>query len=192
MQRDTPRVRKPMTDAQLQAKREYDHARYLRQRAERDAARPPDVITLLDDVTTAYLAGLTDADGSIFVTHTNRLRTYYPAVCWAMTHLPTVEWVTHTLNATAVTHQSRDQADRRAAAWGKSRFKVQYRTQVTGARAQLLCRRMLPFMQTKQEQALLVVEFPVDERRAPGRRLDDGIRARREELGKAITALNRS
>ncbi|HEX9625030.1 MAG TPA: hypothetical protein VF979_11690 [Streptosporangiaceae bacterium] len=63
------------TDSYLTPKQRYDRARYLRIRAERDATRAPDPIALLDVPTLAYLAGLTDADGSIYVTHTNRLRT---------------------------------------------------------------------------------------------------------------------
>lgn len=75
------------------AKQEYDRARYLRIKAEREAAKPPDPIAQLSETDLAYLAGLTDADGSIYVTHTNRLRTYYPTVTWAMTHKETIEWV---------------------------------------------------------------------------------------------------
>lgn len=181
-----------MTPDQKVAKRAYDRRRYLLQRAERDAARPPDPISLLDVPTVAYLAGLTDGDGCIYVTHTNRLGTYYPAVCWAMTDLVTIEWVASRIGGTTVQHASREATDRRSESWSKSRFKIQHVTRVSGSRAQMLCRRMVPYLITKRAQAELVLEFPVDERRAPGRTLAPDVRALREDLGRRISGLNRS
>jgi hypothetical protein len=172
------------------AKTAYDRARYLRLRAERDAAKPMDPIAALGETAIAYLAGLTDADGSIYVTHTNRLRTYYPTICWAMTHLGTVEWVSEALGGTKVVLHNHTTLRRGTTSWGSSKFRKQWKTTVAGSRAQLLCRRMLPYMHTKAEQARLVTSFPVDERRAPGRRLADDVRAERERLGALISALN--
>jgi len=173
------------------AKRAYDRARYLRLRAERDAAKPADPIAAMDEPTVAYLAGLTDADGSIYVTHTNRLRTHYPTVCWAMTHLATVEWVSEALGGTKVVLHNHTNLRRGTTSWGSSKFREQWKTAIAGSRAQLLCRRMLPYMHTKAEQARIVADFPVDERRAPGCRLADDVRAERERLGALISALNR-
>lgn len=184
-------ARPPMTEAQRKAKRVYDRARYLRLRAERDAGRPPDPITQLDVPTLAYLAGLTDADGSIYVTHTNRLRTYYPAVCWAMTHRPTIDWVQETLGAGDVQMHNHTNLRRGSTSWGASRFRQQWRTQVTGSRARLLCERMLPYMRTKAQQATLVAAFPCDERRAAGRHLTADVRAEREWLAEQLSKLNR-
>jgi hypothetical protein len=188
----TSRVREPMTPDQRTAKRAYDRDRYLRLRAERDAARPADPITLLDEPTVAYLAGLTDGDGSIYVTHTNRLRTYYPTVSWAMTHRPTIDWVAEAFGGTSVVINNHTNMRTSRTTWGKSKFKVQWKTVLAGQRAALLCRRMLPYLRTKRAQAELVVRFPVDVRRAAGLRLPDDIRALREELGRQISDLNRT
>lgn len=187
---DMPRPLIHAADERRDAKRAYDRERYLRLRIDRVAARPPDPITLLDVAQLAYLAGLTDADGSIYVTHTNRLRTYYPTVCWAMTHRATVDWVAATLGGTKVVLHNHTNRRRGTTSWGSSRFRDQWRTQVTGTRARLLCERMAPYMRTKVDQAQIVATFPVDERRAPGRRLSEDVRAERERLGQQIAALN--
>lgn len=183
-----------MTDLLIsagQSKRDYDRMRYLRIRARRDAAKPLDPIATLSPTDLAYLAGLTDADGSIFVTHTNRLRTYYPTVCWAMTHRPTIEWVSEVLGSTKVQLHNQTNLRRGTTSWGRSNFREQWRTMVSGSRARLLCEQMIPYMHTKVEQAMLVASFPVDERRAPGRHLSDDVRAQREMLGAQLSALNR-
>jgi hypothetical protein len=184
-------ARSPMSPEQRAAKRAYDSARYRRLRAASDAAKPPDPITLLDVPTLAYLAGLTDADGSIYVTHTNRLRTYYPTICWAMTHRPTIDWAASILGDLPVYLHNHTNLRRGTTSWGASNFREQWRTGLTGARARLLCDRMLPYMRTKAEQATAVASFPVDERRAPGRLLDPAVRAERERLAELITSLNR-
>lgn len=173
------------------AKSNYDRARYLRLKAERDAKKAPDLISLLDETDVAYLAGLTDADGSIYVTHTNRLRTYYPTVTWAMIHRATIDWVSERLGGTKVMLHNQTSLRRGTTTWGRSNFREQWRTSVAGARAQLLCRRMLPYMHTKAAQATLVLEFPVDARSAPGVRLPEEIRLTRERLGRQISDINR-
>jgi hypothetical protein len=171
-----------------QAKRDYDRRRYLDLRAKRDAERPPDPITLLDIAALGYLAGLTDADGCIYVTHTNRLATYYPSVTWAMTNRPTIAWVAQQLGTSVVLHNGEG---RKRKGWETTHFRDYWRTSVAGARAKLLCERMLPYLHAKAAQAELVTIFPVDERRAPGRKLSEEVRAERQRLGAAISALNR-
>lgn len=173
------------------AKQEYDRARYLRLKAERQAARPPDPIARLSDTDLAYLAGLTDADGSIYVTHTNRLRTYYPCVSWATTHRETIDWVQVAVGGGTVQLHNHTNLRRGTTSWGSSNLREQWRTQVSGARAQLLCHRMLPYMRTKAIQAGLVVEFPVDARTAPGIHLPEETRLMRIKLAERISALNR-
>lgn len=178
-------------DDQRATKRTYDRERYLRLRAARDAAKPTDPVAGLEVAELAYLAGLTDADGSIYVTHTNRLRTFYPSVCWAMTHRPTIDWVAALLGGTKVVLHNGTALRRGTASWGSSNFREQWRTSLSGFRARLLCERMLPYMHTKAEQARLVAAFPVDERRAPGVRLSGEVRAEREHLGAMLSSLNR-
>jgi hypothetical protein len=179
-------------DESLSPKQRYDRARYQRLRAEKAAQRKPDLISLLTDPELAYIAGLTDADGSVYVTHTNRLRTYYPAVTWAMIHRPTIDWLCQALGGTKVMLNNHTSLRRGTTSWGSSNFRPQWRTIVAGSRAQLLCQRMHPYMITKREQAELVIAFPVDARRAPGVTLPEEIRQRRIELGEQISALNHS
>ncbi|HEX9625029.1 MAG TPA: hypothetical protein VF979_11685 [Streptosporangiaceae bacterium] len=108
-----------------------------------------------------------------------------------MTHKPTIEWVCETLGGVKVGVNNHTNLRTGSTSWGKSKFRPQYKTLVSGSRAQLLCGLMLPYMHTKAEQARLVSIFPVDERRAPGRRLSNEVRAERERLGAQISALNR-
>lgn len=179
-----------ITPSTTERKRQSDCARYLRLRTERDATRPQDLIDLLCETELAYLAGLTDGDGSIYVTRTNRLRTVYPAVTWAMTDRPTIDWVTSKIGGRVVVMNNHTNLREGKTTWGRSTFKPQWRAQVAGSRARRLCERMLPYLVTKRAQAELVVQFPCDERRAPGIRLSDEIRATRIELGERISALN--
>jgi hypothetical protein len=185
MTTNTSRVRKPLTPEQRAAKRGYDRERYLRLRAERDAAKPPDAIDLLTEAEAAYIAGIVDGEGSIFVgaVGPQRKRSVYPIICVAMTHRPVIEWLATKLDAgTVKNHHSRRN---RPGHW-----KPQYRMGLFGARAQRLCRRLLPLLIVKHEQARLVCEFPCDERRAPGRHLSPEVNQVRYELRDRINALN--
>src|SRR5574340_772873 len=67
------------TDAKLR-KRAYDRARYVRRRDAARALQAPDPITLLSDTEAAYLAGLIDGEGSLYVgaVGPKRNRTCYP------------------------------------------------------------------------------------------------------------------
>ena len=49
------------------SKKEYDRARYLRLKAEREAQKPKDAIETLMPEERAYIAGLIDGEGSIYV-----------------------------------------------------------------------------------------------------------------------------
>jgi hypothetical protein len=62
------------------SKKDYDRARYLRLKAERQARLPPEQIETLTSEERAYIAGLIDGEGSIFVTAVGpkRDRTVYP------------------------------------------------------------------------------------------------------------------
>jgi hypothetical protein len=168
-------------------KAEYDRARYTRLKAARDATRPPDPIDTLSSEECAYLAGLIDGEGSIFVAAVgpHRSRTVYPIVCVAMTHRGVIEWLCSRLAAgTAQLHNSTNL--RRHPDW-----KPQYRFQVFGKRAQLLCRRILPYLRVKAEQARLVCEFPCDARIAPGVKIErSAINVVRYPLRDQINALN--
>lgn len=168
-------------------KRQYDRDRYTRLKQAREAAAPPDPITLLTPVDLAYLAGLIDGDGSIFVMSGGPAtrRSLYPVVCLVMTYEPVVRWFGETLAAGAVQIHGSSRAERPA------HYKPQHRSMLTGKRARLLCEQLLPYLRVKHEQARLVTTFPVDARIAPGVKIEaSAIDAERRRLRDLINGLN--
>lgn len=179
------RVRAPMTPEQRAAKAIYDRARYARKKAEREALRPPDPIETLTAEERAYLAGLIDGEGSIFVAAVGpqRHRSVYPMVVVAMTHLGVISWMAERLQAGTV--------KRHGGKGRPSHHKQQWRTGLFGKRAKLLCATLLPYLRVKSEQARLVSEFPADARIAPGVKIDHAeINTIRYRLRDQINALN--
>lgn len=176
-----------MDDEQQAAKREYDRARYLRLRAEREARRPADAIATLTSEECAYIAGLVDGEGSIYVAAVGpeRHRSVYPIVTVAMTHRGVVDWLAERLQAGTV--KLHNQTNLRRHPY----MKPQYRFQVFGKRAQLLCAALIPYLKVKAEQARLVTTFPVDARIAPGVKIANSeINEVRYRLRDQINALN--
>jgi hypothetical protein len=151
------------------------------------AQRPPDAIETLTSEERAYIAGLIDGEGSIYVAAVgpNRERSVYPIVTVAMTHRGVIEWLAGRLAAGTVKLHNQTNLRRSPNA------KPQYRTQVFGKRAKLLCEAILPYLRVKAEQARLVSEFPVDARIAPGVKIDRSeINEARYRLRDQINALN--
>lgn len=168
------------------SKKEYDRARYLRKKQEREATKPPDLILTLTNEERAYLAGLIDADGSIYIAAVGpkRDKTVYPIVVVAMTHKPVIEWLGERL---AVTIRLHNQTNLKRFPY----MKPQFRFQVFGKRAKLLCEAILPYMRVKNEQARLVTTFPTDVRIAPGITIDKtGVNEIRFKLRDEINGLN--
>ena len=166
---------------------DYDRDRYARLTAARDAARGPDPIETLSGEECAYLAGLIDGEGSIFVAAVGpqRSRTVYPIVCVAMTHRGVIDWLCVRLSSGTVQLHNSTNLRRHPT------YKPQYRFQVFGKRAQLLCRKMLPYLRVKSEHARLVCEFPCDARIAPGVKIERSeINETRYRLRDRINALN--
>lgn len=166
---------------------DYDRARYLRAKAARDALRPLDAITALTPEDRAYIAGIVDGEGSIFVAAVGpkRHRTVYPIVTVAMTHRPVIDWLATKLKAGTVKLHNQTNLRRRP------HLKPQFRIQLFGKRAQLLCKALRPYLLVKAEQARLVCTFPVDARVAPGVKIErTAINARRYALRDQVNALN--
>ena len=140
---------------------------------------------MLTPETLAYIAGLIDGEGSIFVTSVGpRGGTVYPTVVVAMTHKPVIEWLTATVGAGTV--KLHNQTNLRRHPY----MKPQYRFQIFGKRARLLCEALLPYLQVKAEQARLVSIFPVDGQAGRGRTLDPAINEERGRLREQINGLN--
>ena len=169
------------------AKQASDRERYRKLRAAQLAARPPDPISLIGDVDVAYIAGLVDGDGCIYVTAIGpeRERSVYPSVVVAMTHRGVLEWLQQRLGAGTIKRHNTTNRRR------NPHWKEQFRVQLHGKRAQLLCKRILKHLIVKKEQARLVCEFPVDARVAPGVKIDRTvINETRYRLRDQINALN--
>lgn len=176
-----------MQDESRQPKREYDRARYRQLKAEREAKRPPDPITTLTVEERAYLAGLIDGEGSIYVAAVGpaRMKTVYPSVVIAMTHRGVIEWLCERLQSGTVKLHNSTNLRRHPY------MKPQYRFQLFGKRAQRLCLILLPYLRVKTEQARLVTEFPCDARIAPGVKIErTAINTVRFQLRDRINGLN--
>ena len=163
-------------------KQAYDRARYAEQRKRRLAEKAPDPIEAIGLEDRCYLAGLIDGEGSIYcgAIGPKRGRTCYPIVAMGMTDRDVIEWV--------------------ASLWGvrvsyvlkrrNPRWLPQYFVRLSGKRAQILCRVLLPYLRVKKVQAELVCEFECDLRSAPGQTISEEANARRFQLRDAINSLN--
>lgn len=129
-------------------KKEYWKARYLRGKAERDAARPPDCVLQLLDTELAYLAGLIDGEGSFGISQDNTASRYKPVMTITMNSEPTIQWVAAKLGVTYTTVKRKD-----------TRHNTGWRVCMAGQRLVLLTRRALPYFITKRAQAEAIVRF---------------------------------
>jgi hypothetical protein len=143
----------------------YQHARYMRLKAERDRKKAPDPIQTLSAEDKEHIAGLIDKKGSIYVVSEGRRpdRTVYPVVAIVATDKQVIEWAAKRLDAIGPFVQCQSK-DRKASA-------VQYGFKIAGKRAKLLCETLLPRLKVKRKQASLVVRFPYDGRAEPGGRV---------------------
>lgn len=135
----------------------------------------------------AYIAGIVDGEGSIFVTAVgpHRRRTVYPTVVIAMTHRPVIDWLAEQLAAGTVKCHNQTNMRRHPT------YKPQHRVQVFGKRAKLLCSLLLPYLLVKRPQAELVTTFPTEARLAPGARIAGSpVNELRYQLRDQINALN--
>ena len=154
-----------------------DKARYRRLREAELAERPPDLITELSESEAAYIAGLIDGEGSIYVMRT--ASTCYPAVSIVMTHRDVIHWLAARLGISAC------RVVRKEPRWAD-----QWTARIHGSRAQLLCQRMLPHLRVKRLQAELLLTFPGEERRGRGVFLAADVQKRRAALRQQINKLN--
>ncbi len=152
--------------------------RHAKLKRERDEARGPDPISTLTSEERAYISGLVDGDGCIYVAAVGPLKkTVYPSVCVVVTYRPVIDWLCDRLSSGTVKMQ-------------KGRHKPQYRFQVFGKRARLLCEAMLPYLKIKHKQAKLVMAFPGDQYHGPANTIPDDINVERYRLRDTINALN--
>ena len=102
-----------------------------------------------------------------------------------MTHRGVIEWLSRRLSSGTVKTAKYTRMN-----WN-GRWKRQYSIFISGKRAQLLCRAMLPWLRVKRSQAMLVSEFPCrGAYNGPGIRIPEDVLRRRGELRAAMTLLN--
>lgn len=159
-------------------KRAYDRNRYLALRERLMASREPDPIEQISDCEIAYIAGLIDGEGSIYVMK-HREKTFYPAVSICMTHAGVLAWLAGKLGLSV------SSVPRTPIKW-----RNQFSVRIHGVRAVYLCRRMLPYLKVKREQAELLQQFPCNERKAPGIKLAASVNLTRRMLMAKVNGLN--
>lgn len=169
-------------------KKDYDRERYLKIKTEKESRKPKDKILLLSDVDCAYIAGLIDGEGSLYISAVgpNRRKTVYPVVVVAMTEKPVIEWLKEVCDSGNI--QLHNQTNLRKYPY----MKPQYRFNLFGKRAQLLCKRIHPYLKVKKEQAEIIMSFVCDVRIAPGVKISKDINEVRLELRDRCNALNHS
>lgn len=129
----------------------------------------------------AYIAGLIDGEGSIYVMrHTGKNgTTFYPAISISMTSRPVLDWLADLLCVSVST------VSRTPAKW-----RDQFMVRIHGKKAVALAARIGPFLKVKHEQALLIAEFPGDQRRAPGKLISADVQDRRSKMREIVNGLN--
>ena len=166
-------------------KTDYDRSRYIRLKKEHEKNKPPHPITKLSKVETAYIAGLIDGEGAIYCAHVRH--TWYPTISIFMTSEGVLRWLAEKTGAQKIhSTQERNDAHRY-----KSILKTQYLYRISGKTAQLLCKKLLPYLRVKKDHARVVCAFPVDARIAPGHKIKSTeINIVRKRLAEQLSALN--
>lgn len=163
-------------------------AAYIRRRAallEQRAKLPPDPISLLSILDRAYIAGLVDGDGCIRITRTGRSKLYkYPEVVVAMTHRGVIRWLKSVLSSGNIQVFNYTQCKK------NPQWRKQYGVVLTGKRAKLLCEQLLPFLRVKKRQAVLICQFPCEDRRGRGAKVGTDVLRKRMQLYRKMRQLN--
>ena len=166
-------------------KQDYDRARYICLKKERDKNKPINPINKLSKVELAYIAGLIDGEGAIYAAHVRS--TWYPTVSIHMTSEGVLRWLAGKTGAQKI-HSLKSRSD---AHRYKSILKTQYLYRISGKNAQLLCKKLLPYFKVKDNHARVVCAFPIDARIAPGHKISSTeINIVRKKLSKQLAALN--
>jgi len=164
-------------------KKDYDRARYQREKTQRESKKPPDHISLLTELELAYIAGLVDGEGSIHASVSRAKGTYYPYLCITMTHRGVIDWLASKTGNKAiyVAPPEKHKLARRPA----------YSCRLQGRRVQLLCDRLLPYLKVKHLHAEILLQWPCDARSGTGVTIDQtNVNPIRERLAAELRKLN--
>lgn len=169
----------------FETKRDYDQARYIRLKKEREKKAPPHPISLLTVEEKAYIAGLIDGEGAIYCARKKNV-TCHPTIAIQMTNEGVLRWLSQKVGAQKV-HTIYRKDD------GKyiSILKSIYLFRMSGKSAQILCRAILPYLRVKANHARVVCAFPVDARIAPGHKISQTkVNVVRYRLATQLESLN--
>ena len=111
----------------------------------------PDPIELLSETDKAYIAGLLDADGYISMKGKNN--TAYPIVGISQSDFQALEWMANTISASTSRHTQRMKGK---SGWHREQMIVR----ISGRRAMLLCKKILPYLKIKRRQAEIILSCP--------------------------------
>jgi hypothetical protein len=171
-------------DAVKEAKCRYDHERYLTRRTALLASRQPDPVTLLSTEDLAYVAGIVDGEGTVYIA--KKKTTMYPILAVGMTHRGVIEWLCQKLKTPKIWINNKT-GIRKGTNW-----RPQWIFRLQGRRAQIAVAMMRPFLKVKAVHAALLDTYPIDARIAPGVKIAASeINLKREEIRLAIKKLNR-
>lgn len=132
----------------------------------------------LSEIDCAYMAGLIDGEGSIYVMK-HKEKTFYPAIALMMTNRDAVAWFASKIGVAVA------DVPRTPEGW-----RPQFSARIHGKRAVALCHLLLPYLKVKHRQAQLLLDFPCEDRRGRGRKLLPEIAARRASLRELVNKLN--
>jgi len=166
-------------------KSSYDHARYLRRKAEQILNRSKDILYSLSVIDRAYIAGIVDGEGSIHMTKKFKTGTWYAFVVIGMTNKNVINWLSQKFGNKTIEVIYRP----------KGSFKVTpsiiYYVRLQGRRACLLCELIYPYLIVKKQHAEILMQYPCDARIAPGKRVNGSpINEIRTVLKNKLTELN--
>jgi hypothetical protein len=118
-----------------------------------------DLIESLMTTELAYIAGLLDGEGSLFIQSMGRRRGkeyLCPAIRVAMTHEGVVTWLANKLGIARATRLPPRNSDRFIHGSLPA-----YEVTLSGKRAQRLARAVLPYLLVKVKQAEIISSFPI-------------------------------
>lgn len=142
----------------------------------------PDPIELLSETDKAYIAGLIDADG--YISMKGKLNTAYPIIGISQSDFQALEWMANTISANTSRHTQRMEGK---SGWHREQLIIR----ISGRRAMLLCKKILPYLKIKRRQAELILTCPYG---IKGKVVDDEKRLRvhkkRLALLKEVQAIN--
>lgn len=143
-----------------------------------------DYLENLSPETLAYVAGIIDGEGTIFVGYLGGKRnTSYPVLRIAMTYRPIIEWLEKTLDTCKNYRHNRKNPNPRA--------KPCYACTLYGKKAQKVCEKTLPYLKVKHKQAKLLLQFPMGFYKGPGIKIDLKTKKSRQLIKLKISKLNK-